>query len=497
MIAIEDLKSKAITASVWSIIAKFSLLITQFVISIVLARLLKPSDFGLIALTTVFITICAAITDGGFETALIQKKELTTIQINTVFYLNILLGCFMTLILYFLAPYISSFFHESRLNNILRVLSLTLPLEALGQTQRTLLMKELDFKKISISQILSSIISGLVGIILAYQGYGVWALVYSTILALVIRDLCFWVRSAWYPKIMFSYSSLANLIPFGLNVLATSILFFFVQQFNSIVVAKFYSDRDLGLYNRGMKFPEIIISIIQGVVLKMSLPLFSKFQNESEKLNNALIKTNTLVAFISFPLLFFVFFNANAIVLILLTQKWIEAVIYVKLFCVMKLFDPFITIQQELLLAKGKSKIYLITFSCTSVVEVVSILFSAKYGILYIIGVIIINRILQYIIYLVVGLNEVNQRFKHLKLFFSYLVISLTVLCCLEGFDYVLFNNTDTNYIGKLLFDFFVGGSFYLLLCYKFKSKDLLLIKSIFSYINFPKFRMFKYLKQY
>jgi teichuronic acid exporter len=495
MIATENLKSKVVTASVWAIIAKFSLLITQFVIGIVLARLLKPSDFGLIALTTIFITICTAITDGGFETALIQKKELTTIQINTTFYLNILLGCLMSLILFFLAPFISSFFHESRLNNILRVLSLTLPLEALGQTQRTLLMKELDFKKISLSQILSSIISGIVGIILAYKGYGVWALVYSTILALSIRVLCFWVHSSWYPKAMFSFASLSNLIPFGLNVLATSILFFFVQQFNSIVVGRFYSDRDLGLFNRGVKFPEIIISTIQGVVLKMCLPLFSKFQSENEKLNEALIKTNTLVAFIAFPLLFFVFFNANAIVLMLLTQKWIEAVIYVKLFCIIKVFDPFITIQQELLLAKSKSRLYLIIFTCTSVFEVTSILIFAKYGILYIIGAIIFNRLFQYFIYLFVGLNKVNLRFEHLKQFASYLLISVIVVFSMQMLDYALFDDTHINNTQKLLFDFFIGGASYILLCYKFKNKDVLMIRSIFLSINYPKFRLLKNLK--
>jgi teichuronic acid exporter len=493
MVDVKKIKSKAITASMWAVISKFSLLFTQFIIGIILARLLKPSDFGLIALTTVFITISGAVTDGGFETALIQKKELSSIQINTAFYLNIILGCIMTLLIFVLSPYIATFFNEPQLKNILRVLSISLPLEALGQTQRTLLMRELDFKKISVSQILSSIVSGLAGILLAYYGYGVWALVYSTILALIIRVTWLWIYSSWYPQIMFSYSSLSNIVPFGLNVLTTSILFFFVQQFNSLVVGKFYNERDLGLYSRGMKFPEIIISIIQSVILKMALPLFSKFQDEREKLDILLNKTNVLVAFITFPLLSFVFLNAKEIVILLLTPKWIESVIYVKLFCIIKLFDPFISVQQELLLAKSKSKLYLLIFGTTSVIEIVTIILFAKYGINYILCAVIVNKILQYIIYLAIESKGINNRvFKYLKLFISYLFISLIVIVMVRWMDNWIIDIIKDRYFQKLVIDFLLGVVLYSFLYYKFKQEDLLSFKNIISTINFPKFRFTK-----
>lgn len=493
MLNSQNIKSRAISASLWAIIAKFSLLISQFIISIVLARLLNPSDFGLVALTTIFITISGAITDGGFETALIQKKELSNIQINTAFYLNILLGCLMTLILFFTSPYIAVFFREPRLIRVLRILSLSLPLEAIGQTQRTLLIKELEFKKISITQIVSSMAGGILGITLAYNNFGVWALVYSTLFTLIIRDFCFWFRAAWYPKLVFSYSSIATLVPFGLNVLGTSILYFFIQQFNALIVGKYYSERDLGLFNRGMKFPDIVVSIIESVVLKMALPLFSKLQDDEQKLNNLIQKTNTLISLISFPLLLFLFIDAKEIITLLLTAKWLEAVVYLKIFCVIKLFDPFITVQRELLLARGKSRLALVLFMVTSGIEVISILLFATMGIMYIVWIILISKAIQYLIYLTVDSKGLNtDMLKQLSFIFSYSFISVVVVLGIRLIDSLSAGVINEGLIQKLTIDFLIGMITYFFMCYKLRHKDVVVLKDIWQSINFKKFQPFR-----
>lgn len=489
----KSLKAKAINASVWGGIEKFSFLISQFIISIILARILDPSDFGIIALTTIFITISGAVTDAGFESALIQRKDITKIQINTAFYLNVFLGCFMSLILILTAPYIASYFNNDRLIPILRVLSLLLPLEALGQTQRTLLMKELNLKKLSISQIISSVVGGAIGIALAYRGFGAWALVYSTILTLLIRVVILWIRSSWYPQLVFSFSSVSHLASFGFNVLVTSILYFFMLQFNSIVVGKYYNDKSLGFFNRGMKFPDIINNIIQGVVLKVALPLFAKLQDDESRLEYTLKRTNSIVAFIAFPSLLFLFLNAKEIIIVLLTSKWLPAVVYLKIFCIIKLFEPFITIQRELLLAKGKSRLCLYVFLGTSLLEVIPILGYAKYGISNILYIVLINRFIQFVVYLALnakGFN--NQMMGYLKIFFSFLVISVFVFAGVELFNYFMFNVLNGNVFLKLLLDFILGALLYSLLYFKMKGEDVIIIRGIVADINFSRFKLSK-----
>jgi teichuronic acid exporter len=222
---IQVLKSKAISGSIWSLIETFSVQIVQFVVGIILARLLEPKDYGLIALTGIFTSISSAITDGGFEKTLIQKKDLLPVQISTVFYINALMGAFMTALLILTAPFITDFFSAPGLTPVLYIISLGIFLNSLVQTQQTLLLKELHFKKISYIKIATSIIGGVTGLILAYKGFGVWALVYSSLVPQIFRVFFFWIGSSWYPQIKFSYSSVKTLIPYGLNILGSSIFF--------------------------------------------------------------------------------------------------------------------------------------------------------------------------------------------------------------------------------------------------------------------------------
>ncbi len=220
-----ELKSKAIKGSIWSLIETFSVQIVQFIVGVILARLLEPKDFGLIALTGIFTSISTAITDGGFEKTLIQKKDLLPIQISTVFYINIILGAFMTILLIIAAPFIADFFNAPPLTSILQVTSIGIFLTSLYQTQRTLILKDLYFKKISRVRIITSIIGGVTGVILAFSGFGVWALVYSSLTPQICGVLFYWFRSHWYPQLKFSFSSVKPLLPYGLNVLGSSIFF--------------------------------------------------------------------------------------------------------------------------------------------------------------------------------------------------------------------------------------------------------------------------------
>ena len=396
----QDLKSKAVTASLWAIVEKFSLQIVQFVVSVVLARLLEPRDYGLIALTGIFTSLSAAIIDGGFEKSLIRARTLEPIQIDSAFYVNLVLGFLLMGILWLSAMPIAHFFHEPALAPVLRIVSLTLPMSAFTCVQRVLLMKELNFKKISLAQMASSTAGGIVGIAMALKGYGVWALVGSLITIQFVTIVIFWTKADWYPKIRFSFSSIREMLPYGTRIMFVSILFFLMLQFNTFIVGKLYKDTDLGFFNRGGRFPDLIVNLIQSIVLKLAFPLFAKVRDEKDQLEEVLRRTTQLVAFICFPLLALMFVNAYDITLVLFTAKWLPSVIYMELFCFITLLEPFVVIYRELIMAKGYAKLMMRIFLITSAAEIALVLFLARYGIMYVVIASIISKTVQYIVYL-------------------------------------------------------------------------------------------------
>ncbi|HSU27084.1 MAG TPA: lipopolysaccharide biosynthesis protein [Chitinophagaceae bacterium] len=477
---ISDIKEKALIGSKWLVIEKVSLQLVQFIVGIILARLLGPKAFGLVALSAVFIIISGAIMDSGFEKALIQTQNLTALQISTAFYINTFLGLLMALIICLLAPTIADFFHAPELTNILRVLSLGLPIDAFGQTQRMLIMKELNFKKISIGQICSALVSAIVGITLAFCGFGVWALVFSWLSGTLTFVLIFWYKSSWYPKFVFSYSSIASVVPFGLNVLASSVLFFFAQQFNNFIVGKYYDKAELGLFNRGLRFPELISTLIQGVVLKMSFPLFSKLQFEEAQLKNVLRKSFRMTAFVTFPLLGYMFINAKQIILFLLTDQWIGAVIYLKIFCLVNLLNPFISLQRELLLAKGFAKLLFRLLLLTSVLEMVPILFVVKSGIIYVAWIVLANKIFQFFLYQQIAARKMSlPLFEAIKWILPYFVIVLLIVSSIQCLDWILPGSVTHILLLKLSIDILLGVSIYFLISISYRLEEFQTMKLV------------------
>jgi len=350
-------------------------------------------------------------------------------------------------------------------------------------------MKELKFKKISIAQICSAIVSAVIGISLAFSGFGVWALVYSSLAATLTNVLIFWYKSVWYPQWVFSYASISKMVPFGLNVLASSVLYFFLQQFNSFIVGKYYSKTDLGLFNRGMKFPDLISSIIQGVVLKMAFPLFAKLQNDDLQLKNVLRKSSRMVAFISFPLLTFMFVDAKEIIVFLLTDKWLGAVIYLKIFCLVSLLTPFISLQRELLLAKGKANLLFRLFIVTTIFEIIPILIVVRYDIIYVVWISLISKVFQYFLYQVYSAKKMKISLgESVKWLTPFLLIVLFIGAAIETTTYLLPEGVTNNLFLKLTIDFLLGAGLYFFFLVKFKFDEIQTLTAVLnSFIKKPK----------
>ncbi|HXB94100.1 MAG TPA: lipopolysaccharide biosynthesis protein [Puia sp.] len=480
----QDLKSKAVTASLWAIVEKFSLQIVQFVVSVILARILEPRDYGLIALTAIFTTLSGAIIDGGFEKTLIRAKVLQPIQVTSVFYVNLLLGCLLTVLLLVTARPIALFFHEPTLAPVLQVVALGLPVNALTQVQRVLLMKELRFRKISIAQIISSLAGGITGIVMACKGMGVWALVGSLLVFQLVTLVIFWIRSDWYPGFSFSYSSIRDMLPYGGRILVVSLLFFLMQQFNTFIVGKFYSKTDLGYFNRGGRLPDLLVSLVQSIVLKLAFPLFAKVRDEKAQLEELLRRTTQLVAFICFPLLALMLVNAYDITLVLFTAKWIPSVIFLELFCFITLLEPFVVIYRELILAKGNARLLMHIFLATSVFEIALVLFLAKYGILYVVVASIVGKTIQYAVYMGVASRMTNISWKHMLSWITpYLAISSLVGLVVKGLGMVL-ANTDLPPMAALGIKLAAGILLYLLLARLFGLNELSFIRALYRKVQ-------------
>lgn len=473
-----NLNSHAISGSLWSFLEKFSALIVQFVVGIILARLLDPKDYGLVALAMIFTGVSAAITDGGFEKSLIHKQNLSELQISTVFYVNTVLGLIMMATLVIAAPPLSVFFREPQLTPVLQVVSAGIFINAVGQTPSALLRKEFGFKKISVAHIAGSVIGGAMGLTLAFNGYGVWALVFSTLISQVVMLIGYLFFSSWRPKLAFSFASIEGMLPYGLNILYSSVLFFSVQQFNNFIIGRFYDKSELGLYHRGGRFPELIISIIEGVVLKMAFPLFARIQDQNDKLIEMLENTIRTLAFITFPLMTILFVNASDVTIVLFTDKWAGSIVYLQFFCLVRLFYPFIIIYKEVLLVRGEAKLSARMITVFSVCEVVLVLFLVRFGIVYMIISTLAIAAIQCFLYAKIVSMKVNLTiWQQVKWIRTYMLICLIVLGCTYGMDYLL-NGLNHLLFLKLVIKVAIGLMLYLILAYVFKVNEIAYLKA-------------------
>ncbi len=484
MSELQHIRSKAMKGSIWAIVEKFSLQIVQFIVGVILARLLEPRDYGLIAITTIFTSISGAITDGGFEKTLIRKEILLPVEINSVFYINILLGGLMMTGLFWASPSLAVFFNEPSLSPVLRVVSIGLVLNAAGQTQKALLMKELHFKKISIAQIFSSLIGGVTGVVMAYGGFGVWALVYSALVAQLVSVLFFWVRSDWYPRLNFSFAAIKEMLPYGSRILLTSLLFFLMLQFNNFVIGKFYSKTSLGFFNRGSRLPELIISIIQSIVLKMVFPLFAKVQQDNLQFIKVVRKTTKIVGFISIPLLTLLLVNAQDITLVLFTAKWSGSIIFLEFFCLIRLFEPFIAIHREMILAKGHARLLLRFFVISSLVEIGLVLYAATLGIMYVVLATLVCKLGQFISYLLITSAELKVSWqKQLSWIIPYFLISIFMALSVV-LMHLLFLASGMSILLSLSLRMSFGMGVYFMLSWWFKLEELVVIKDVLQAIE-------------
>ena len=354
-----SVKQDTVKGVFWSAVEKFSNQGIRFLIGLILARLLTPSDFGIIAMLGVFFAISNSFIDSGFGTALIRKPERKEEDFTTVFIFNVVVSILIYAILFFIAPWVGRFFNTPILCSILRVQAVCLIIGGLMAVLDAKLTIELNFKAIAQRSLLSSIISGVVAIYLAYNGFGVWSLVYQAIIFSLVNLIFVWLYCKWKPKLIFSLSSFIELGSFGSRLLAAGLLDTLYTKLTPLAIGKFYTAQDLGYYNRGAEFARLPRDVSLSVFQKISLPVFSKIQNDEEHLIRVYRKYIKLTSMIMMFLSVLLAALSKPVILLLLTDKWADSIIYLQLFCFAAMFNHLNTINLNLLKVKGRSDLYL------------------------------------------------------------------------------------------------------------------------------------------
>ncbi len=353
-----SLQSQAFSGFFWSVFQKVGTQLVSFIISIVLARILLPSDYGVIAMITVFTNIAMVFINTGFSSAIIQKKELSDEDISTMFYSGLALSVVLYLILFFAAPYIAIMYKEPLLTNLLRVESLIVILGASYSVQQALISRNLQFKNSFLASAVGVFIQGATGIFLAFKGFGPWALIISTIIHYIVVLIIMWCMVKWKPKLVFSVKSFKNMFAFSTKMLASGLLDSLFNNIRSLIIGTQYSSTDLAYYNKGYQFPTLIMTQVDGSLTKVLFSFLSKFQAEWTEGLQKMRRALRLSLYVCAPLMAGMVAVADPMIRILLTDKWEGSIIYVRLVCIICMFWP-LSSQRHALNSLGKSGVSL------------------------------------------------------------------------------------------------------------------------------------------
>lgn len=421
----ESIKNQSLSGIKWSAIERFGVQGIQFVIGLVLARILSPSDYGIIGMLAIFMAISQTIIDSGFSNALIQKQDRTETDFSTAFYFNIVVGVICYVVLFLSSPYIAVFFKEPVLKDVLRVLAVNLFVNSLAVVPVAKLSINVDFKTQSKASIISTVISGCIGIILAYQGAGVWALVTQSVSHSVINVILLWYFLKWMPMWTYSWTSFRNLFSYGGNLLVAGLLHTIYANLTTLVIGKFYSSKDLGFYTRGQQFPSLLSVNITGTLQRVTFPILSKIQDDTQRLINVYrdyIKISSLGIFFLLSLLAAL---GRPLIEFLLTYKWLDAVIYLQIFCFALMFDHICQINLNLLYVKGNTNYVLRLEIIKKVISFVILLISIPFGVLAIcLSKVVYSQIAVYANTYYTGKLFNFGYFKQIKDFLPYLLMA-------------------------------------------------------------------------
>lgn len=392
----DNLKEKTLTGLFWNLAERVGVRIVQFIPTIILARLLSPEEFGLVGMLIVFILLAQAFLDGGFGTALIQKKDSDFTDECSIFYFNLLIGGLLVFGLYFAAPLIAAFYAQPLLTPLTRWLSLDILLKSSSLLQTTLLIRRLDFKTQLKANLMATLLGGAAGIVAAYAGLGVWSLVIQTLTGSALSSLSLWLMSPWRPGFRFSLRALKSMFVFGSNMLFSSLLSTLFDNLYQIFIGKLFSASSLGYYTRANSLKMMVIDTTSSSFSRVLFPAMASIQDDTERLRQAYRKSVLLITFVHFPLMLGLAATAAPLINFLFSEKWGESVLYFQLMCLATLLYPLHVINLEVLKVKGRSDLFFRLEVIKRTLIIVMILFTVRWGIIAMLIGQIINSMIAY-----------------------------------------------------------------------------------------------------
>ncbi|MCW2119886.1 O-antigen/teichoic acid export membrane protein [Flavobacterium sp. 7A] len=463
------MQSKAVKGVMWSAIDKFAVQFGQFSVSILLARILLPEDFGLIGMLAVFIAISQTFIESGLGTGLIQRQERTKVDFSTLFVFNLVVSTLIYSVLFFSAPYIASFFKQPQLVALLRVLSLNLFIIAFSIVQRTQLTIILDFKSIAKSNVVGVIFGGISGVVAAMNGYGVWSLVYQILVGSFASCIVLWFLSNWKPSFVFSKKSFQSLFNFGSKLLIAGLYAQLLNNVYNIFLGKFYPTSTLGYYTRAKNFADISSGTISSILQQVTFPLLASVQNDKEKVVFVYSKMIRLSAFVIIPMMTLIALLSKPIVLVLLTDKWISLIPLLQWMVFARIFLPMSVINLSLLNAIGRSDLFLKVDLSKFPLTVIALIITLPLGVKAMIIGHVITSALSFIInaYLpgkFYGYGPLHQLKDMMPIF------GITII--MAGFVFITTYIVE-GFLLQLLLGILVGLVSYLSICKLFKLREL------------------------
>ena len=353
------LKSKLLIGIIWNALEKLSVKGITFVLGVILARILSPHDYGIIGMLAFFISVSNVFIEGGLAKALIQKKQCTELDYSTAFYANLFSAILIYLILFISAPLIASFYEEPLLVDITRILSLKLLLGSFNLVQRAKLMVAMDFKSLAMINFIGTLFGGILGICLAYCGYGVWALVWQIIAATLTMSILFPFYSKWSPSLVFSMLSFKQLFTFGSKLLISGVLAIVVNNISTLCIGKMYKSTQLGYYTRATQFSDLIAYTVYDILGSVTFPALSQLQDDRDKMLLVYKQTLHFTALVIFPVMILMALLARPLVIVLLTEKWLPCVLLLQILCIARMFTPLSAVNMNILNAIGRSDLFL------------------------------------------------------------------------------------------------------------------------------------------
>lgn len=456
--------NRAVNGVVWSAIERFSVQGVQFVVSIILARLLQPSDFGLVAIVLVFSTIFLTINESGFNVALMHKLDRDDVDYSTSFFVNLGFGFASYFVLYWLSPFIASFYDSPQLISITRILSLTIIINAFGLVQSAQYTIRVDFKTLARASLTAAIFSGVVGVLYAFLYHNVYAIVTQQICYNLVYVYSMWLNSKWRPSFVFSFERFKQLFSFAYKLIAARLISVIFDDIYSLAIGKLYSPSTLGFYNRAMSFRTILSRNIIQIVQRVSTPMLCEVQKDKMRMQNLLLQFIRNTAFIVYPLLAGLMVLSSPLIYVLLGEKWLETSTMLIYGCPVGFFYLISTFNRNVFNATGRTDWALKSEIFKKIIFVLIFLLTMKYDIeILLLGLILIS-ILEMLVDTSFTYKQIDLSLLAQLKSLVGIVLATLVMAIIVYFSTFLFNS----YLLQLIFGTIIGIFTYTVTCYIF-----------------------------